>query len=155
MSLGPKRGIFKGKMASQSNEGALIIWTPALIQHILVYVTTLVLIRISIATVLVWPHRVKYCLTPKERGASDVSLKKKVFSPSPLSSDYKIVARLILGAELLLLLFFLVFLGLHPPHMEVPRLGVESDFFLLSHDGGDPGQSFFACPLVSLISVLS
>ena len=34
----------------------------------------------------------------------------------------------------LVFLFFLVFLGLHPHHMEVPRLGIESEIQLIKSD---------------------
>lgn len=66
-------------------------------------VTTIQLIWISTMTVLVWPHRVRYCLTGYQGGSNDVSLrstrrmrKKSGFSLSLLSSDYKNVA---LGPE--------------------------------------------------------
>ena len=44
-----------------------------MIQHILAYVTALLLIWISTRTVLVWPHRVKYSLTQYKGRASDIN----------------------------------------------------------------------------------
>ena len=42
-----------------------------------------------------------------------------------LKGVYKVLASLVAGITNFL--FFFVFLGLHPWHMEVPRLGIESE----------------------------
>ena len=93
-----------------SKVGTLITQKPEMIQHILAYVTTLLLIWMSAMTVLIWLYGIKYPLTWYKGRANDISLtstqrtrKKAVFSPSPLSLDYKNVAHLILKAELLCL----------------------------------------------------
>ena len=67
---------------------------------IFAYVTTLLLIWISTMTIVVWPCRVQYSLTGYQGGAPTGRKRKKVvFSPSPLSLDYKNIGHLFLGAE--------------------------------------------------------